>query len=84
MDKSCGRKNKLKTVIDLLKKNLEIEIANRDFLLGIHLSKFKGYNSSKDIYTFKSEFEKLISPRVQAELLPEYLKKMISMIKPCN
>ena len=27
-----------------------------------------------DYHTFKAEFEKLISPRVQAKLLPDYLK----------
>ena len=28
-------------------------------------------------YTFKTEFEKL-SPRIQAKLLPDYLKKQLS------
>ena len=27
-----------------------------------------------DFYTFKTEFEKLVAPRIQAKLLPEYLK----------
>ena len=40
----------------------------------IKVPKFRGYESELDFYTFKSEFEKLISPYVQAKLLPEYLK----------
>ena len=27
-----------------------------------------------DIYTFQTEFEKLISPNIQKKLLPDYLK----------
>ena len=64
-------------------KNLEEEITQRDLsaeklqtaaILKIELPKFKGYNSSMDIYSFQTEFEKLISPRIQKNLLPEYLK----------
>ncbi len=43
--------------------------------LGIKLESFKGYESRIDYYTFKSEFEKLISPHVHAPLLPDHLKK---------
>ena len=43
-------------------------------ILKLELPKFKGYDSSIDYYTFKAEFEKLISPRVQSKLLPDYLK----------
>ena len=77
------RKRKLKNSIDSHKNILEKEIATRDLseeklknasLLGINLPKFKGYESSMDFYTFKSEFEKLIVPRVQAQLLPDYIK----------
>lgn len=66
------------------KEKLSNEIKKRDIteekmknasVLGIKLSKFKGYDSAMDYYTFKSEFEKLIVPHVQAKLLPEYLKK---------
>ena len=38
------------------------------------MPKYHGYGSSLDFYTFKSEFEKLISGRIQAKLLPDYLK----------
>ena len=33
--------------------------------LTIELEKFQGYDSKIDIYTFKSEFEKLIQPKIQ-------------------
>ena len=42
--------------------------------LTIELSKFKGYESKHDIYTFKSEFEKLVQPRVQKTLWLHILK----------
>ncbi len=43
--------------------------------LKIELSKFKGYNSEVDIYTFRSEFSKLIEPYVIKSLWAAYLKK---------
>ena len=43
--------------------------------LTIELTKFKGYESKHDIYTFKSEFEKLVQPRVQKTLWLHILKK---------
>ena len=36
--------------------------------LKIELGKFKGYNSEMDIYTFRSEFSKLVEPNVQSIL----------------
>ena len=43
--------------------------------LKIELPKFKGYNSEIDIYTFQSEFSKLIEPYVVKSLWADYLKK---------
>ena len=43
-------------------------------MLNIKLPRFKGYNSTLDIYTFQTEFEKLVSPNIQRKLLPDYLK----------
>ena len=43
--------------------------------LKIELKKFKGYDSDMDVYTFKSEFKKLIEPEVQKALWADYLKK---------
>ena len=43
--------------------------------LKINLPKFRGYDSPLDIYSFQAEFEKLISPTVKVNLIPDYLKK---------
>ena len=42
--------------------------------LNIKLEKFQGYNSSLDIYTFKSELEKLHLNSAPRKLLPDLLK----------
>ena len=42
--------------------------------LKINLPKFRGYDSPLDIYSFQAEFEKLISPTVKVNLIPDYLK----------
>ena len=64
-------------------ENLDAEVKSRDlsaekmknaFVLNLNLPKFHGYGSPNNFYTFKNEFEKLISPRIQAKLLPDYLK----------
>ena len=77
------RKAELNKIIDTYKTSLDAEISKRDLtedkiksasLLGIKLSKFKGYNSTLDYYTFKSEFEKLVAPRIQSHLQSDYLK----------
>ena len=43
--------------------------------LTIELEKFQGYDSKIDIYTFKSEFEKLIQPKIQKRYWIDTLKK---------
>ena len=40
----------------------------------VELAKFKGYDSKLDIYTFRTEFEKLIQPACQKHLLVDTLK----------
>ena len=45
--------------------------------LNIKLSKFTGHNSESDIYTFRSEFQKLREPNVQKCLWADYLKKFL-------
>ena len=76
--------DKLLVAIEFFKSDLASAIVTRDIspeklknasLLGIKLDPYKGYESSIDIYTFKSEFEKLIAPHVHAPLLPDHLKK---------
>ena len=77
------KKSNLKNLMHLYLANLDKEIIAHDLseeklknasILKLELPKFEGYNSSIDYYTFKAEFEKLISPRVQSKLLPDYLK----------
>lgn len=43
--------------------------------LSIDLSKFQGYESKLDIYSFKTEFEKLIQPVIQKPYWADTLKK---------
>ena len=59
---------------EISKRDLSEEKMKNASILGIGLPKFKGYHSKLDFYSFKSEFEKLIVPRVQEKLLPDYLK----------
>ena len=84
MDELLKRKTVLQTSICFYKKSLDDEVTERDLsddkmknasLLGIDLPIFKGYDSTVDYYTFKLDFEKLVSPRYAKPLLPELLKK---------
>ena len=43
--------------------------------LTIELQKFKGYDSKLDVYSFKTEFEKLVQPRIQKRYWVDTLKK---------
>ena len=43
--------------------------------LNIEMEKFKGYNSVTDVYTFRSEFRKLVEPEVRKNLWADHLKK---------
>ena len=81
--KARNAKSNLKKLKDDYQENLEQEIVKRELnsdkikdssLLKLDVPKYHGYGSSLDFYTFKSEFEKLISPRIRAKLLPDYLK----------
>ena len=63
--------------------NLDTQIAERELLkekafqtsaLNIKLPVFKGYESSMDIYTFQSEFEKLYLRVTPKKMLPDLLK----------
>ena len=42
--------------------------------LSIELARLKGYNSKLDIYSFKTEFEKLIQPIIQKRYWVDILK----------
>ena len=69
-------------VLDSYKHNLSAELAFRNISkeilsstqsLEIKLSKFSGYYSTSDIYTFQSEFERLYLPSLQKKLVPDFL-----------
>ena len=81
------RKTNLKASMNLFKVNLGKKVTNRNLseekiknasILGLKLPKFKGYNSVMNYYTFKVEFEKLISPRIQKK---HYLEGQASEIE---
>ena len=87
------------TVVRLKKtydSNLEAQIKERELLkekafqtsaLNINIPMFKGYQSTVDIYTFQSEFEKLYLRTTPKKLLPDLLKNnylgepALSMVK---
>ena len=43
-------------------------------VMKMNVPKFRGYDSSQDVYTFKSEFQRLIAPTCRTSVLPDYLK----------
>ena len=64
-------------------ENLSALILSRDLCeeklrnvsgLNVHLGKFTGYESEMDIFTFRSQFKKLVEPHVQSRLLVDVLK----------
>ena len=73
----------LRTLRNDYRSNLDAQIKQRDIteekmknasVLGMNIPKLRDYTSAIDFYTFKSEFEKLVVPVIQAKLLPDYLK----------
>ena len=73
----------LQESIRCFKDDISREIAERDLShekvknassMGINLPKFSGYDSALDFYTFKSDFYRLVAPRIQAPLLHHHLK----------
>ena len=72
--KTCGAKQnalkarnsyaqKLHQIIT--KRDISEEKLKKSSLIPIELPKFKGYDSKLDIYSFRSEFEKLVHPTLQ-------------------
>ena len=43
--------------------------------LNIEMEKFKGYNSATDVYSFRTDFRKLVEPEVRKNLWADHLKK---------
>ena len=77
-------RNNISREIELFLKKVQKTTVDRDISekklknsagLNIQLPKFKGYYSNMNIYTFRSEFKKLIEPEVQNVLWADYLKK---------
>ncbi|MCH2405591.1 MAG: hypothetical protein MK200_05295 [Nitrosopumilus sp.] len=56
------------------KRELKKEETFKVSMLKIHLPKFKGYESTMDIYTFQEKFENLCLKSTPKRLLPELLK----------
>ena len=50
---------------EIIKRDISEEKLRNAVGLKIELPKFKGYDSDTDLYTFHTEFEKLIEPYVQ-------------------
>ena len=74
---------KLLSIRDLYETRLLAEVKSRELdekkafnksKLNIKLPKFKGYESSQDIYTFKSNFEKIHLKETPRDMLPDILK----------
>ena len=49
----------------MTKRDISEEKLKRSCSVPIELQKFKGYDSKLDVYSFKSEFEKLVQPTIQ-------------------
>ena len=56
-------------------RDISEEKLKRSSSIPIKLQEFKGYDSKLDIYSFKSEFEKLVQPTLQKGLWLDTLKK---------
>ena len=65
---------KIRVESEISKRGLTEEKIKNASTLGIKLPKFKGYHSTLDYYSFRSEFEKLVAPRIASHLLSDYLK----------
>ena len=59
----------------ITERDISDEKLKRSKDLNIELSKFKGFDSKLDIYSFRSEFEKLIQPSIQKQYWVDILKK---------
>ena len=55
-------------------REIEKQKSFKKSLLNIKISKFKGYESESDVYTFQDEFEKLHLRDTPTDLLPDLLK----------
>ena len=72
--------NETKMFLKLLQKTIEDrDISEKKLknasVLNIQLKKFEGYKSETNIYSFRSDFKKLIEPHVQKTIQADVLKK---------
>ena len=58
----------------MCERDISAEKLRNASTITVELAKFKGYESKLDIYSFKSEFEKLIQPSCQKHLWVDTLK----------
>ena len=91
VDKLCTRYEILLNLKTVYAKRVNDEMKEREVdkkkafntsILNIKLQKFKGYDSDFDIYTFKSEFEKLYLESTPTTVLPDLLKNNFLDGKP--
>ena len=59
----------------VLKRDITPEKMKQASELSIDLPKFTGYDGKLDFFTFRTEFRKLVEPRVQKKFWPDYLKR---------
>ena len=59
---------------EVVDRDLSEEKIKNALGLKINIPKFTGYESPMDIYTFRTQFEKFVTPYVQKPLLPDTLK----------
>ena len=75
---------------EISKRELEKQSAFNNLSLNIKLSKFRGYNSPVDIFTFQRDFEKLYLKSTPKSMLPDLLKNnfledpALSLVKSVN
>jgi len=83
LNKLNSRYNQLIELKVTYAENLHLEIEQREIekkdtfnssILNIKLSKFRGYDSPLDIYTFQTQFEKLYLKTTPSIVLPDLLK----------
>ena len=83
LDKHSKEEKTCRKSLDLYRNSLRDQIAERNVSkerlsssasLKIELSKFSGFDSPLDIYTFQNEFEKLFSSKLKTSELSDFLK----------
>jgi hypothetical protein len=83
LDEHAKKEKACRKALDLYRNSLKDQISERNVSkerlsssnsLKIALSKFSGFDSTLDIYTFQAEFEKLFSKTMKTSQLSDFLK----------